>query len=115
MTAFDIYLNGRKRCTAGIDAAGVVVSAITWTAGESHEREEDLELRVSGLISRAHTHVDWFHRPLKTGDEVKIVVVEKAKSDRPKRSRRENLTTRAKREREYVEKKAAEFGWKIVR
>jgi len=116
MTAFEVSLNGRKKCTAGVNEAGVVVSAITWARGDGRKRVfEDLDFRVSGLISRTHTHVDWFHRQLKAGDEVKIVVVEKAKIDRPKKRRTESKASREKRERDLVEKKAAKFGWKIVK
>lgn len=116
MTAFEIYLNGRKKCAVGIKEAGVVVSNVTWVRGNSKKKEaEDLYFRVSGLISRTHTHVDWFQQHLKTGDEVKIVVVEKAKVDRPKKRRTESKASREKREREYIEMKAAKFGWKITK
>ncbi len=113
MTAFEIHLNGRKMCTAGINEAGVVVPTITWASRGTNKNDEDLEFRVGGLISRTKTHVDWFHRMLKTGDEVKIVVVETKKVDRPKKKRRESKAARVKREQKYLEKKAAEYGWKL--
>jgi hypothetical protein len=116
MTAFEIYINGRKKCTVGIKEAGVVALNVTWVRGTGKKKvAEDPHFRVSGLISRTHTHVDWLQQQLKTGDEVKIVVVEKAKVDRPNKRRTESKVIREKREREYIEMKAAKFGWKITK
>ena len=116
MTAFEVHLNGRKTCTAGLGEAGVVVSNVTWWRGVAQKKtKEDLAFRVSGLISQTRTHVDWFNCRLAVGDEVKILVVEKSKVDRPKKKRPESKASRAKRERDYVEKKAAEFGWTITK
>ena len=112
MTAFEIHLNGQEKCVAGLNEAGVVVSAITWVRGKNGE---DLSFRVGGLVSRTKKHVHWLQRPLKAGDEVRIVVVEKARADRPKVNRSESKAARQKRERESIEKKAAEFGWKIIK
>lgn len=113
MTAFEIYLNDRKKCTVGLAEAGVVSSVMTWV--NSKPKNEHLDFRVGGLVSRSGTHIDWLHRRLKNGDEVRIVVVEKAKVDRPKQTRTESEAMRTKRKKSYVEKLAAEFGWKITR
>lgn len=116
MTAFEIYLNGRKTCTAGLGQAGVVISSLIWASGGPQDlRRDDLEFRVGGYVSRTATHLSWCNRRLKSGDEIKVVVVKSAKADRPKTRRVESEATRTRREREYVEKKAAEFGWTITK
>lgn len=114
MTAFDIYVNNRKRCTVGIDEAGVVVAAMTWVAGTG-KRGEDLEYRVGGLVSRTRTHVTWLHKELQVGDEVKLVVTSADKVDRPKEKRRESAAAQAKRERKYLTDRAAKLGLKLVK
>jgi hypothetical protein len=117
MTAFEIYLNGRKVCTAGLNGAGVVMPTITWFLGEGprRKRSEELAFHVSGLVSRTRTHLTWAHRPLKIGDEVRIVVAKKSKVDAPKKKRRESKAHRLKRERDYIEKKIAEYGWTVTK
>lgn len=72
-------------------------------------------LHVGGLISRTQTHVRWLQRALKQGDSVRIEVADVTKVDRPRKRKAESARSRRKREQEYVVKKAAEWGWKIVK
>ncbi len=116
MTALEVYRNGRKTCTAGLNRSGAVISSLIWSSGGSSEAQhEELELRVSGYITRNAAHVSWCSRRLQVGDEIKVVVVERARVDRPVRRRVESATTRLKRERAYVERKAKEYGWTIAK
>ena len=115
MTAFDIYVNGRKVCTAGIPEAGVVTSAITWVAGSDPKEAEDLEFRVGGLVSRTESHVGWFHRSLSVGDEVRVVVTEALRVSKPQKVKSESLAVRRKRKLAFVEHTAKELGLEIVK
>lgn len=116
MTAFEVHLNGRKTCTAGLGEAGVVASNMTWWSGVAQKKMKGaLEFRVSGLISWTCTRVDRFSRRLPVGGEVKIVVIKKSKVDCPKKKPAESKASRSKRERDYVETKAAEFGSTITK
>ena len=116
MKVFDIYVNHRKVCTAGLNQAGVVSSVLTWGAGHGkHVRKtEHLEFRVGGLISRSRTFVEWFKRPLHSGDEIRIVIATRRSADAPKKKRRESKADRLKRERRMLEARAAALGFKVV-
>lgn len=113
MRAFEIHLNNRKLCTAGIDEAGVVTSCITWVTSPDPKEPEDMELRVGGLISRSHTHVDWAHRILKEGDELRVVVCSKQKVSKPKKIRTESEKDRKKRKLEYLKRLSKDLGYEI--
>ena len=73
MVAFEIFINGKKKCTAGIGKPGVVTTILNWVqADEQRGRKpsEDMELSVGGLISRSREFLEWFRRDLKRGDEI---------------------------------------------
>lgn len=38
MLAFEVHLNGRKICTAGIGEPGVITNVITWVLGDGKGR-----------------------------------------------------------------------------
>lgn len=113
MRAFEIYRNGRKVCTAGIAEAGVVTSCVTWVLGSSPKEAEHLDFRVGGLISQSHTFVDWAHGRLKDGDELRIVVCEKARVSKPKKVRTESKPTERQRKLGYLKRLAKELSYKI--
>jgi hypothetical protein len=54
MRAFDVHLNGRKVCRAGVGHDGVLTAIVTWTRSTAtnrpRARREDLDLHVGGLI-----------------------------------------------------------------
>jgi hypothetical protein len=117
MRAFEISINGKKVCTAGIEEG--VLSAIlslVMRAPEGESGEKALEgpkLEVGGLLTQgegARENADWLSRDLTTGDEVTIRLVEVDSVDAP--LRREALDTKAEehRKREYYEKLKAEYG-----
>jgi len=113
MRAFEIYLNGRKLCTAGINEAGVVTSAVTWVTGVNTKEPEDIELRVGGLVSSSNTFVDWTHRILKEGDELRIVVCQKKKVSKPTKIRTETERMRKKGKLLYLKRLSKELGYEI--
>jgi hypothetical protein len=87
MTAFEIRVNGKKVCTAGLSEPGVVSSIVSWVRGvprgKGRRATERTHIHIGGLNSRTETHYTWLTRDLQIGDEVRIKVVAKAKADRP--------------------------------
>jgi hypothetical protein len=52
MLAFEIQVNGKRRCVAGTGEPGVLSAILTWHLGEPKGRRaptEDMEVRVGGL------------------------------------------------------------------
>jgi hypothetical protein len=117
MIAFDYYVNGKKVCTAGIEGAGVVATHVDLVRALPSKKgktaREDVRLHVGGFYSETRTHAIWLSRQLVRGDTVRIDVVEAPKVDRPRKKKTESAESRLKRERDYVSKKAASWGWKI--
>lgn len=91
MTAFEICINGKKFCTAGLDEPGVVTSILSWVRADPKGRDtvpvDRLDFRIAGLRTRTETHLTWRNRDLCIGDEVNIKILAKAKVDRPTRKR----------------------------
>jgi hypothetical protein len=91
MRAFQVYLNGKRLCTAGVGDDGVLTAIVTWVRGArntpSHRSKlvqgEDIFIEVGGLISPRREHVSWLQRSLRLGDDVRITVVERTSVDRP--------------------------------
>lgn len=80
MRAFEVYLNHRRLCTAGIGDHGVLNSMV------DHRKGNDLDelfLRVGGLISPTQEVVKWSELKLKAGDEVCIRIVDSDVVDQP--------------------------------
>lgn len=53
MLAFEITINGKRKCVAGIGEPGVVTTTLTWILGQEHRRGNTgmMGLRVGGLVS----------------------------------------------------------------
>jgi hypothetical protein len=90
MTVFDVFLNDRKLCRAGVGDDGVLSAIVSWAklTGEAAARArqyrqplEETRLHVGGL--RAATHRSWEERMLKHGDRISIVVSDGRTFDPP--------------------------------
>ena len=77
--------------------------------------EEELTLHVGGLISPEEEHVRWLDRDLKIGDEVRIIVAEDSKVDRPRSRERPDRSKELRSQKRYVREMAKRFGWKKQR
>ena len=86
MTAFEICINGKRVCTAGLNEPGVVTSIVSWLRGvprgKGPRSAERTDIRIGGLNSRTGAHFTWLNRSLRVRDEVKIRVVVKTKVDK---------------------------------
>jgi D-lyxose ketol-isomerase len=122
MIAFELYLNGKKLCTAGVGNDGVLSAHVTWVrrTGERtrsrkpNSAEEQLTMDVGGLVCPADEHVRWHEdQAVQVGDEVRIKIVETNRVDRPSARKRRNVSEDLRRQKRYVREMAKRFGWKI--
>ncbi len=107
MICFEVSLNGRRLTTAGIPGFAVLNTILNWVnrrprpgrAGSS-----ELCLSVGGLDSNGPdyagygTFLDWVRRPLKSGDLVKVRVLERESAD-PPTARRSDSKAELERDR----------------
>jgi len=112
MRAFDVRLNAKALCVAGIDGDGVVTTIITSVAGRGGQ---SLSLTVGGLVSGVNEHVMWRARGLKVGDEVTLKVVEVDSADRPRTRRRSDPKEEERRAKAYARSMVKKFGWKLAK
>jgi hypothetical protein len=113
MRAFEIYLNGKRLCLAGIGDDGVLNTTVDSVVGRGRNRNQQT-LRVGGLISPTAEYVIWKRRRLKIGDEVRVKIVETASIDRPKERIRIDPKADLKRQKQYVRDMSKKFGWKLT-
>ena len=118
MLAFEVYINGKKRCTAGIRGPCVLTAALCWVLREPRSRrgkQKELNLGVGGLVSDSDEHLEWLSRDVQPGDEVTIRIIEAANVDKPKKRRRWRATPAQikLRKQAYIRRLAKELGWKI--
>lgn len=111
MRAFEVHLNGKRLCVAGIGDSGVLNAMIDHV---SIRDRNECYLRVGGLISPVHEHVRWNGKRLKTGDEVRVRIIEATSVDTPDDRTRQDPQEDVKRQKRYVREMARKFGWKIV-
>ena len=123
MIAFEISIDGRRTCTAGVAASGVTSVVASRVRRPSRDAdsgepigdrfEEELTLDVGGLThdaDGASVHLSWLTQPLKPGQRITIAVVETEAADPPRQRNREDPTWAAQRKREYYERLKREYG-----
>jgi hypothetical protein len=111
MRAFEVRLNGKRVCVAGIgdDAVLNVIANHLTPSGDTH-------FNVGGLDCVRNEHVQWaFMNKLTTGDELSIRVVESDKIDPPRARKACAPAEELKQTKAYVRKMAKQFGWKVVK
>ena len=108
MTVFDVFVNDRPVCRAGIGRVGVLSATVSWvrltgeaqrTARRLKESSEQTELAVGGLGKGIHRR--WRGRVLKTGDRVTIAVASARTFDRPVREEPHDPKLGEQQERRY--------------
>jgi hypothetical protein len=65
MRAFEVSLNGKKLCLAGISDDGVLTAVVNWVPRKG---KGDPFLQVGGLVGPSDEHVSW-GGPSKRNDE----------------------------------------------
>ena len=108
MKVFDVSINGRRICRAGVGADGVLSAIVTWAkltgpaAAEARrigQPLEDLFLQVGGLKDNSHRR--WSYRHLRVGDRVTVEVGEARRFDPPVHEKRIDPVQDEQRERKY--------------
>jgi hypothetical protein len=111
MRAFDVSLNGKKLCRAGIGDDGVLTTVLSWVTSKG---AGDLFLEVGGLVSPVEEHISWVNQKLlDVGDTIQVTVVEAESVDEPTNKPRPSEAELLKARKRYVRKMAKQFGWKI--
>ena len=109
MRAYEVFLNGKRLCLAGIGKHGYVSAYITYV---SEQNETDID--IVGLVASKRLYVRWTRRPLRTGDEVRIKIVDRKTVDKFKKighvDTQDRVTELQKR---MVRRMAKEFGWEM--
>ena len=111
MRAFEVFLNDKKLCLAGIGDDGVLSAIVNWvTRGQAG----DLFLEVGGLVSPNREHVKWVkQKPLRVGDEIRVRIVESSSPDRPSRKHRIDPAKELRSQKRYLRMMAKNLGWTI--
>jgi hypothetical protein len=94
MFCFEVLLNGKKLCLAGVGESGVLSVMVSWvrpspkSPGKRGRRSDgQADLHVGGLFDpepHVHAHARWVQRGLKPGDEVSIRLVHENDPDHAK-------------------------------
>jgi hypothetical protein len=123
MRALEIRVNGKRFCTAGIGDDGCLTAIVrsilrpvpATSRRPSSRAKEDLGLDVSGYIPPTSEYARWKTPRLRTGDEVRITIIETDQPDKPSRCERADPNEAINAEKKYVERTARRLGWKIVK
>jgi len=109
MRAFNVLLNGKKLCLAGVHETGVLSTMVVWTKRDGNEK---LFMEVGGLAQEENRK--WIkQRHLRVGDEIRIKIVQAKSVDKPIEITRTDPVERLKDAKRYVRVMAKELGWKI--
>jgi len=108
MTVFDVYVNGRKLCRAGVGDDGVLVANLTWVRLSGPARQDARRRRRLSAETRLHvgglaggTHRKWAGRMLKIGDRMSIRVASAKTFDPPIQEKPQDPRVREREERKY--------------
>ncbi len=112
MRAFEVSVNGKRMCVAGIAGDdGVLTVLVDSVMGRGRDA---LEVSVGGLASATGETLKWGEKGLRVGDEVVVRVVEATRVTRPRERVREDAAKREAEQKRYVLRMAKKFGWRIV-
>lgn len=111
MRVFEVHLNKKRLCVAGIGEDGVLTAVVTHVIKNG---KEENTLHIGGLISPDSEHVTWNELPLKTGDSVQVNIGVSRKIDNPVKRERGDPMKEKKYQRRYVREMAKQLGWKVI-
>jgi len=109
MRTFEVYLNKRRLCVAGIDADCVLSTSVDFVSGKTG----GLHLHVAGLNSSSHEHVKWQDRSLRIGDEIRIRIANRKSADAPTKRIPRDPVKELESQKHYVREMAKRLGWEI--
>ena len=115
MPAFEIDLNGKKVCTAGLPGDGVLGAHLSWVRRRGSRARSELSLHVGGLDSSTGEHFVWHEAlPVQVGDDVRIKVLAIGNIDKPSRRKKPDAVANLRARKTYVRKMAKQLGWKLI-
>ncbi len=118
MKAFEIYINGEKRCTAGIGDLGHLIAHVIWVKrtervnGKTKLKSEELGIRVSGgftVSDGGREDLEWVREALVVGDEISIKIIESDQISSPGARRRTEPDIGEEAQRRYYERHKKQF------
>jgi hypothetical protein len=112
MIAFEVSLNGKRACVAGVEGFGVLSAILSWVRRHPEKRRQGRTaaeglIVVGGLRSEASgpgEHLKWISRSLRVGDRVSIRVVDTLKVDVPATRHRDDPVTIERAKRQYLQR-----------
>ena len=108
MTVFDVFLNERRLCRAGVGNDGVLNTIVSWarltgpaaqTARRLKQPLEELRLHIGGLAD--DTHRQWTGRTLEAGDRVTIAIGTGRSFDPPSQTSTRNPKLEEEQQKRY--------------
>lgn len=108
MRAFEIHLNDKRLCVAGMEYGSLLFSVSCF---ENKQGRSGIGLSTTGRALNNEV-VRWQQIGLEMGAEVRVKVVEARTVDKPEVLQKAPRDTR-KYEKAYVRRMAKEFGWTI--
>lgn len=111
MRAYEVFLNGKRLCVAGIGSDGYISAYITYRS------EPDATwIDVVGLENRRKLYVQWTRKNLRTGDELLLKIVDRKSVDKYKVIRRhDEKRDLESNENAICEKKPRHWVWRYER
>lgn len=97
MIAFEVSLNGKRQCLAGVGETGILTAQLNWVERSEEQirgvpdemranlAEKTLDLHVGGNSLQGQYHT-WLSIPIQKGDKIEVVVKDAAEVDSPQTS-----------------------------
>ena len=111
MLVYEVFLNGKRSCAAGIDGDGVLTAIMDHVKVNARD---ELRLTVGGLITATREHVTWTKTNLTVGDEVQVRILESTSADEPSTRMGLDPEHELEQQRDYVRNMAKRLGWTLI-
>ena len=112
MMAYEVSLNDKRLCVAGI--AGDCMLNVIITHLKRNDDRGEVHLQVGGRKGIVNgEHVDWASTQLSKDDEVRVRIIESDTADQPK-SRKRNPEKELELQKQHVRLMAKQLGWTLT-
>jgi hypothetical protein len=108
MRAYEVFLNGKRLCVAGIGSHGYISAYITYRSNPNATW-----IDVMGLENRKKLYVRWTHKNLRSGDEVLLKIIDRKSVDKYKVIRRHDEKSDLETMKRDLREKAKALGLEI--
>ena len=111
ITAYEVLLNGRRMCVAGIAGSCVLNAMVDFVNGTDHD---ELLLTIGGLVSVTGEQLIWVSTNLKVGDEIRVKLLDAGSVDEPTKRYFTSSQQDVESQKAYVRAIAQKLGWTVV-